>query len=222
MTISVDGGTGSIESNGAALESKSAATADSIADSIVPQLKLTLDDVSLWPVRPDDVEFLYWIATCDQNAYRWRFRGNIPSFESFQSSLHTGVLAQFVVHSRDLGRKIGHVVAYDSDMSAGHVHLAAVMDPNFMYIGAGRDALRLFAGYLLETWSFRTIYAEVPSYLFELFESSASLNEHLPFRVVGRLPDYLFHQGRHFDMVILAITRDEFDAANPRLLGSVT
>lgn len=77
--------------------------------NIPPQRVLCDARVELWPVRPQDIEFLYWIAVCDQNAYRWRFRGSIPPIERFAAHIDDGVLAHFVVHSIALERPIGYV-----------------------------------------------------------------------------------------------------------------
>jgi hypothetical protein len=89
------------------------------------------------------------------------------------------------------------------------------MDPNFMYIGNGRDALVLFVSYLFDTWTFRYVYAEVPEYLVDFFYDSQGLRAALPFEQVGRYPDYLFHKGKFHAMVVFALSREQFDLARP-------
>lgn len=37
----------------------------------------------LRPVMPDDLEFLYSLSTCEQNGFRWRYRGVFPDPSSF-------------------------------------------------------------------------------------------------------------------------------------------
>ncbi len=87
------------------------------------------------------------------------------------------------------------------------------MDPNNIYVGDGSSGLRIFVDYLFDTWNLRYMYAQVPEYVAELFESGGSLSKHFPFCEVGRLPDYLFHGGRYYDMLVYALSRQDRDLA---------
>ena len=140
-------------------------------------------------------------------AYRWRYRGIIPSFEDFVRQLHGDILAQFVVRDSRTGQRIGHVVAYAADLRNRHVFIANVNDVDRVGTRIGTESQILFIDYLLSLWDFRKIYVEVPGFIYE------PIAEHIGsfFAVEGRLSQHCFYKGRYWDQIILAVTRDEWE-----------
>ena len=64
----------------------------------------------------------------------------------------------------------------------------------------------LFFDYLFTVFNIRKLYAEVLEFNFGQFASGA---EHV-FKVEGRLTDHDWYDGRYWDMLVLALYRDDF------------
>lgn len=169
--------------------------------------RLTDDVVRLWPVTPDDHQFLYWIATSDLNQYRWRYRNQIPPYDVFVAHLHQDVLAQFVVRSAATNDPVGLVVAYAADLRSGHCFVGAVMREEEVGGGLGLRSLVLLIDYLFGTWPFHKVFAEVPEFTNEAFALKGHSLGDGPgaFKIEGRFEDYLFLNGRYWDMLIVGV-----------------
>jgi RimJ/RimL family protein N-acetyltransferase len=170
-------------------------------------LTWSTDRVTLAPVRPDDYAFLHWLATSDSIAYRWRYRGAPPVFESFVREVHADVFAQFVVRARADGERIGHVVAYAGDLRNRHVFVANVSAPHLRGHRTGAEAQRLFIGYLFSAFDFRKVYVEVPEFVWSGIEGKLRQDV---FEVEGRLREHTFYKGRYWDQLLLAVYRERW------------
>jgi hypothetical protein len=160
---------------------------------------------SLVPLTPEYHRALYLLSVTDQNSFRWRFHGTTPSLETFERSLHPGVLCQFVVvPTGQPQRLLGLVVAYNANLQNGYCFLAAVTDPSS---GAGiLEAAGLFLRYLIRNWPFRKIYLEVPEYNVAQYQSAVSAGV---LREEGRLKEHQYFLDRYWDLITYAIYRDE-------------
>lgn len=164
--------------------------------------------VLLAPLRQDDHQFLYWLATANEIGYRWRFRGVIPGFETFLQQLHANVFAQFVVRDRAEGDRIGHVIAYAADLRNGHAFIANVTTPERVGSRVGADAQTVFVQYLFDLWPFRKLYVEVPEFTYLALASWIGDDILI---VEGQLSSHTFYKGEYWDQYILAITREAWD-----------
>jgi RimJ/RimL family protein N-acetyltransferase len=164
--------------------------------------------VGLRAMQPDDLHFLYDLATAEQVGFRWRFRGFIPSYETFVHSLTHDVLAQFLVVHPETGRQLGYVVAYRTDPRNRYTHIGIVMIPSLIGKGVGGEALILFVNYLFATWSLRKIYAEIPEFNYGAVASGSGRF----FREEAKLRRHLFYGGNYWDQYVVAIYRDEWEA----------
>ena len=76
--------------------------------------------------------------------------------------------------------------------------------------------LAMFIGYVFETWPFHKLFMEVPAYNMRQFESGLGRY----FTVEGQLRDRLWLQGRHWDLFVLALAREQWDEHGPRILAA--
>jgi RimJ/RimL family protein N-acetyltransferase len=165
--------------------------------------------VYLRPVTDADYGFLFALSTDEATGFRWRFRGETPSPESFSHSIWHNTIAQFVVCSNTTDEPVGHVVAFNADMRHRHAHIAMVVRPDRAGRSWALEGAQLFIDYLFANWEFRKIYAEVVDFNLAQFGSIADLPA---FRLEGRLSEHEYFRGRYWDVVIIGLRRDDWEA----------
>lgn len=109
--------------------------------------------VVLRPVHVQDYPSLYAIAMAGENATRWRYRGATPSPEQFVRQMWDGVLVQYAVVGRQLGRLYGTVGLYNANLPSGYVYGYAMSAPDRMGSGKVVEGLLLMLEYAFRTWS---------------------------------------------------------------------
>ena len=161
--------------------------------------------VAIRPTDPADYEFLYGLALDPEIAPRWRYRGSFPERTQFGQSLTGGVLVQFtVISERNPGTLIGLVTTYNDNLRDGFAYLAALSDPKWLQTGHIIEGIELLLNYVFEVWPLRKVYLEAIDFNREQFK-------YLPNGLgaeEGRLTEHVFHGGRYWDLVTLAITRE--------------
>jgi RimJ/RimL family protein N-acetyltransferase len=162
----------------------------------------------LRPMRPEDLELLYGMATDGPTGFRWRYRGAVPDRTEFVRDLANGVLVQFMVERRATRQPVGMVSAYGASQRDGWAYLAAVSHPTFRRSGAVVDGLATLTDYLFAGWPFRKLYLEVLGYNTGQFGSVL----HAVAEEEGRLRGHVFHAGRYWDVVTAAIYRERWQA----------
>lgn len=168
--------------------------------------------LSLEPIATGDLPFLYRIAIDENASFRWRYRGTVPSYEQFVSSLNAGVYTQFVVMRRHTATPIGHAIAYGADANAGFLFVALLARTE----GLGRlgvESFLLFARHLFSCAPLYKIYLEVPSYNLGQFESAVNRRY---LTLEGVLRGHIFADGSRHDMNMYAVYRDQASAAIDR------
>lgn len=173
--------------------------------------------VRLRPVFAEDYDYLYALVTAEEVAHRWRFRGVTPSPESFPQLLWHQVLAQFVIERNANRQRLGLVSAFDADTRNGFCHIAMLLAPDLRGTGWALEAGALFVNYLFTTWNFRKLYGEVLEFNYDDFASGAGRW----FRVEGRLGVHEYHDGRYWDLLLLALYREDWDQLGPRLVERI-
>jgi hypothetical protein len=163
--------------------------------------------VYLRTVQPGDYVALQMMETQGEAAMRWRYRGHTPSPEQWLATLWNGVLAQFLVISKRTNEPQGLLYAYNTSQQDRHTYFAALKfnlqeRSPLMILGTA-----IFVEYLFKCWDFKTLYMEVPAFNFEQF--SSGLGKY--FTIEGRLRDNYICAGRWWDLLILAIRRDDWD-----------
>jgi RimJ/RimL family protein N-acetyltransferase len=163
--------------------------------------------VELRPIDGADVPELYRAALEPASAHRWRHRGATPSLRRFSEQLHEGTLAQFVVWDRAGGQRCGLVSAYNARFDNQTAYIAFCRTSEGPRHGQMFEGMFVFVEYLLRTWNFRKLYAEVPAYN----EAVISAAGGGLLREEGRLTEHDYHDGRWWDLVIFALTRADWE-----------
>ena len=162
--------------------------------------------VRLRPVDPEDIPFLYRLATEGDSGQRWRYRGATPDPKAFAAQLWDGVLAHFIVERPSDGSPMGLVCAYNANHRDGYAYIAGVCDDEARQAGIFPEAFLLLAGHLFGNWTFRKLYFESAEFNYEQFASGAG--EY--FVEEARLADHTFHDGRYWDLIVGTLTRDRW------------
>lgn len=171
--------------------------------------------VYLRSVTPEDFKTIQHMEMSDALAVRWRLRGATPGPGQWAEMTTRSVLAQFLVISRKRNVPLGLVVAYKANFQYGHAYLAATS-----FTPAQRSPLMvwgiyLFIRYVFSCWNFHKLYMEVPEYNLGQFASGVDRL----FTIEGRLRDHSFYDGERWDEYLLALYRDDWQRAQPRLLA---
>jgi RimJ/RimL family protein N-acetyltransferase len=161
--------------------------------------------VSLEPVTPDAYPFLYQLATAEETGYLWRFRGATPTNEMFRNSLEHGVSAHYVLVDRR-GQGVGYVMAIDVDPVGGVGNVGVIAEPRAWSTGLGLIGFAMFVEYLFAVHPFRKLYADTVEYSYRRFASGADKY----FVIEGVLRAHHYYDGRYWDKIILAITRERW------------
>ena len=177
-----------------------------------PESQLRGENIDLWQVHPDDYRYMYWLSLSEFNNVRWRYRGQLPPFETFVAQIHSDVLAQFIVRSRTTGDPVGYCVAYGADLRNRHCYIGVLTDPTQIGIGTGSEALAMLTDYLFRTWDLHKVFAEVPAFTLEpmsgkLDRLTTTANQ---FAIEGTLSEYVYYDGRMWDMYIVSATASEW------------
>ena len=167
---------------------------------------------------PADYDYLYALATNEQISHRWQYRGATPSPEAFAQALWRNCLAQFIVEHKETRQRIGHVTAYDASERHGWCRIAVAIDPALSHQGWALESFALFFNYLFTTWNFRKLYGEMlePAYA----DMASGANRW--FRVEGRLHEHEWYDGRYWDLILLALHRDDWDREGRPLVEKLT
>lgn len=184
-------------------EAPAGAGEDSDSESL-PAPGLVGKDVYLRAVTPADYPFIQQLETSSGLAGRWRYRGRTMSAAEWAQSLWKDVLVQHLIVERRRDEVIGLVFAYRPNFQDGYTYVAALRFSQatpLMLFG-----MALFIDYVFTCWNFRKLYFETTEYSYSQFASG----EGRWFEIEGRLREHRFHDGRHWDELILATTRERW------------
>lgn len=108
------------------------------------------------------------------------------------------------------------MVAYNPDMANGTVYLAALIDNKYHRKVWPMEGILMFVDYLFKNWNFRKIYAETPEFSASQFASGAGSL----FVEEGRLSQHQFHQGKYWDYITYALTRERWETRGKTMLNT--
>lgn len=172
------------------------------------QYELTGRRFALSPLIPQHHRALYELSVSEENSFRWRYRGAIPTFDTFEKSLYTGALCQFVITPiDDLSKICGLVVAYNVNLQDGYCYMAVMTDRRLQ--SGALEGVALFLRYVLQHWPFRKVYLETPEFNVVQFASAIRLGL---FKEEGRLRKHQYLLDDYWDILILAAYRDDLRA----------
>jgi RimJ/RimL family protein N-acetyltransferase len=172
----------------------------------------------LRPVLPNDVEYLYRLSVHPDVTWRWRYRGQSISFDQFAQQLWAGTLVHFVVERIEGNQPIGYVQAFDASERHGWCHFAVMLDPALERSGWAIECLALFFNYVFTAWNFRKLYAVALENNFDDLKSGAGRW----FVTEGRLEEHEYYDGRYWDLVMLAVRREDWEKSGPELVEKLT
>lgn len=162
--------------------------------------------VRLRQLEPPDYPFLRQLELRPPYGVLYRHRGLTPGPESYAQSLWAGVLCQFMVVAKPDGRPLGAVAAFSNDYRNGICKVATIIDPDRAAGSAGIEGMRLFVDYLFAVFPIRKVMADVIEFNWPQVSSGAGRL----FQLEGVLRDHEYHDGRYWDVRILAIHRAQW------------
>lgn len=177
------------------------------------------DSVVLRPLLPDDVEYLYAEEISSRLAFRWRLGGLHPNPSAYGESLWSGVLASFIgVDPQHTERRCGIFTAYSADLRNEHAYLAAALlseagDNDFARARMAIEGVSRLIEYCFTGWTFRKLYFEVAEFNLPQFQSIIGRVA----REEARLTSHIFYDWNWWDLVTLAIWRDDWEDSVYRL-----
>ena len=160
----------------------------------------------LRPVVPADYPNLYeWSRTAGIGD-RWRFHGQMPSYDDFVGTLFLGILEHKVVVTRADDKAVGLLTAYNADHRSGTCFLSAVSSPEFLSKGLVPLGAAVFTDSIFDSWPMRQIYLEIFSYNLPVLNSVLA-------RIAKEeacLKDDLFWEDAYYDRLIFSIERQRW------------
>lgn len=163
--------------------------------------------VTLMPLTPGSIEFLYQLAIDERVGWRWRFGGAVVRRDTFEQGLWSGVLTQLLIVSRANDALLGSAIAYNADMNNGFAYIAAGLVADAAGSGIGIEAVDLFVGHVFASYNLRKLYFEVPEFNVPQFGSAVGTILH----VEGRLLKHTYYNGRFWDRYIMSLYREEYE-----------
>lgn len=160
------------------------------------------------PVVPQDAERLYVGVVDPAHSFRWRYRGTTPTPRQFGEDLFDGsTFVQFALERIADGALLGLLQAYQVRLDTGTCYFAYTRSSQTAApISEATAGLFLFLSYLFRTFDFRKLYAEIPGFNWPAFASG----EGAFFTVEGVLSDHDYHDGRFWDLRVVAVTRERW------------
>lgn len=173
--------------------------------------------VFLRPILASEQELLRLIESSPPLAGQWRFRGSTPSPEAHVASLWAGVLAQYLVVSRESQEPVGIVAVFDPHFGDGFAELAAAKFEPATWPVPLMQGLALFVEHVFRTWSFRKLYVRClePSY----GRISSAVGWLL--QREGTLREHAYVDGTYVDQHVLALYRETWERESTRILAWV-
>ncbi|CAB4894769.1 unannotated protein [freshwater metagenome] len=96
------------------------------------------------------MSFAFHLATNDPQAWRWRYRGAIPTPSDFERNFYADVASAFVVVNASNEEPLGIALIYSLNMRDQHAYLAVQLRTNDDTVGRG-----VATTYLLARYAFR-------------------------------------------------------------------
>ena len=140
------------------------------------------------------------------------------SFELFLKTNFQGYYHEFFVieAENEFGLK-GFLYSYDYHPQDGVLKICVVIDKKYRKSGIGAQATIEFMDYLFKNYSLRKIYSPTFSYNTESYKAQldAGMVEE------GRYKEYRYYDSNYHDLIILAITKEDFYKRYSSILNEV-
>jgi len=168
--------------------------------------------VSLRPVMPEDLGFLYKLLLEPSVGTRYRFYGATPSFEEFAHRAWESVVGQWLVVSKTSHRPVGFTVISSADHRSGTAHFSVVGTPDTWRGAVMMDAMGVFFRYVFWAFPFRRLFAETAEDNLSQFASGSGRF----FELEGCRREAIWLRGRYQDLHFLTVSRERWrDVGEP-------
>lgn len=177
-------------------------------------------------VRPTDYERLHQIESDDETAARWRYRGQLPPLQEYETALWKNTSAILVSEllgdqadhqPNPTGIESGHVIGYvhlhDVQERAGHGFFSIYAAPEYRRTGLLLEATYLFGEWLWGNTSLRWIYCHAFEDNLPQFKSAV---RHGVLQHFGTYRNRVAIDGVPQDVHLLGISREQWQASASR------
>lgn len=169
--------------------------------------------VSLRPIMPEDLDFLYLLFTDPETGFRWRLRGSTPPRAVFEQALWEQVHAQFLIVSNKQGARAGIATCYAADLHSGHAHVGFTFSPPFQNSGILGEVAIILLDFIFERWPFRKLYFQMPEFIFA--EHQRGIGRYLAEE--ARLAEHHYFDGRYWESVVLSVSASAWREVSQKL-----
>lgn len=114
--------------------------------------------------------------------------------------------AEFAVCDLRSGDRVGYTGLYASDPAGAHLELGLLSEPGCSLPGAGPEGAFLTINYAFSAWPIRKLYIRTSQASTAYFGGTLAAIS----RREGTLRDHVFFRGKHWDVYIAAIYRDDW------------
>ena len=155
--------------------------------------------VPLYDLMQGKDDQMLFSTKCTCNSYE--------SFELFLKTYFQGYYHEFfVIEAENEFNLKGCLYSYEYHPQDGVCKICVVIGKKYRKTGLGAQATIEFMDYLFKNYSLRKIYS--PTFAYNLDSYKAQLDAGM--QEEGRLKEYRYYDGKYHDLIILAITREEF------------
>ena len=182
------------------------------------ELRLCGRRTLLRPVGSGDTKFLYELNLDPRILHRWRYLNRLPDQETYARQLWDDVLSQFIVESLSSETPIGQVVAYRPRLFHGTAYVGVIIRPDLERQGWPLEAAALFVDYLFKAFPLRKLYSEITDYN---YLGTFSTGWGRFFREEARLKEHSYYDGRHWDLVVLSLRRDDWASVSAKFFARI-
>jgi RimJ/RimL family protein N-acetyltransferase/aryl carrier-like protein len=174
-------------------------------DPLAPVLRTSAFELTA--VRPEDLNFLFSLASSAGTSFRWRYRGAPPSMERFRESLWQGIMVQYVARRLDNHEPAGLLISYGADPGMRHAYVGAVFAAPYAGTGLAARAVAAFMRYLFHVFPLHKLYLQIPGYNWDQMSSGQGDL----FEVEGVLKGHTFYGGQIWDEYVCAVYPERFE-----------
>lgn len=137
-------------------------------------------------------------------------------FQDFEGRFHDLLkhfYHDFFIVETDSGEPMGMVYSYDLKSMDRHCKIAIYLSPKWRS-GHGALAAIQLLDYMFCRYPLKRVYCDIYSYNTE----SLACTLQCGFEEIGRIPEYRYYNGEYHDLVLLTITREEFELRWKKIL----
>lgn len=169
--------------------------------------------VQIRPVRPEDYDRLYEIESDPETLSTWRYRGQMPPIEEYESALWQQTVFLMVVETVAPPEVVGYVHLYDVDLRAGHGWMSLYASAEHRGRGTLMEGLMLFTDWVFANTPLRWMYSHSLEMNFGRFKSGErhGLSQH-----AGILRERVDVDGTLTDVHVIAIGRENWMTSTTR------